>query len=57
VIRRIREDYIHDTSCTIVLVGAETWSRVRGLGSESHPREGARADRCAFTDATCESDD
>ncbi len=27
VIRRIREDYIHGTSCTIVLVGAETWGR------------------------------
>lgn len=27
VIRRIREDHIHGTSCTIVLVGAETWGR------------------------------
>jgi MTH538 TIR-like domain (DUF1863) len=27
VIRRIREDYIRGTSCTIVLVGAETWGR------------------------------
>lgn len=27
VIRRIREDYIHGTSCTLVLVGAETWGR------------------------------
>ena len=27
VIRRIRENYIHGSSCTIVLVGAETWGR------------------------------
>lgn len=27
VIRRIREDYIRGTSCTIVLVGAEIWGR------------------------------
>lgn len=27
VIRRIRENYIHGTSCTIVLVGSETWAR------------------------------
>lgn len=27
VMRRIRENHIHGTSCTIVLVGAETWGR------------------------------
>ena len=27
VLRRIREDYITGSSCTIVLVGAETWRR------------------------------
>lgn len=27
VMRRIREDYIHGTSCTIVLIGAQTYQR------------------------------